>query len=111
VAGEDYTINVCHSGNTTTDIDDGEKACTDSEDVVSIYISTASTSAGGGEDGANAFAPPTSSSDSENGLNLGEALTKSGAATGVFIVNGDGQVEDNGTECDHGPPTFTFGIQ
>lgn len=107
-ASTTYSLDVCRSGSSTDDMDSGDSvACDSSENVITIYLSTASTGAGTGD--SNPLKAPTSSQDGTNGINLGSALVKSGETTSLFIVNGDGAIEENGTDCDHQPPTFTFG--
>lgn len=105
VEGEEYEINVCRDSESKL-IDGTEVNCTNSEQKVALYLSTASTETNGTE-GHNAFMPPTVDGDSAHGLNLADALVKSGSITGVFVVNGDGKVEEN-DGCDHQPPVFTF---
>lgn len=108
VAGTEYTIDVCRSGTFTDDIDSGDSIeCDSSENTVSLHLSTASTATNASE----AFKAPTSNSDGTNGIALGAALEKSGTTAGLFIVNGDGAIEENGSDCDHQPPTFTFGVE
>ncbi|HAG92072.1 MAG TPA: hypothetical protein DCL41_09380 [Bdellovibrionales bacterium] len=110
--GTEAQLDVCQSG-TSALIDGTTTTCTNGNDRVAMYISTASTST----TGSDAFNAPTSLSDSTKGFNLATALTVSGSSSGKFIVNPDGKVCDgaNGS-CDGGggstcrlmPPLFSF---
>jgi hypothetical protein len=84
----------------TTQLLDGSTFnCTNSEDQVVIYLSTNTTSNPSG----NGFAPPASAG-SQDGSQLGAALTVSGSAIGKMMVNTNGYLCDNqndtGSDCD-----------
>jgi hypothetical protein len=126
------TLDVCRTSDYNSDADytdDGETktsllidgtttTCgTASDDRVAMYISTFSNT---GLD-MDAFNAPTSNGDTTRGINLGAALTISGAASGKFVVNPTGKVcddtndsaddcEGNGANisCEMGPPAFSF---
>jgi hypothetical protein len=115
--GTEYTLDVCGSG-TYTNLDGTTGTCTGDngsapaankvEEKLVLYISTNSTSTGGG---SNAFEPPTSVGDGSHGFNLGSALIVSGTEVGIFDVDGRGKVDgDNGsnTYCEFSPPIFSF---
>lgn len=110
--GVEETLDVCSSGSSKL-VDGTTTTCASGDNRVAMYLSTTSTSTGGG---ADAFNPPTTTSDSSNGFNLGSALTVSGTSSAKFVVNGSGKVcdtDDGGcsgsaNSCELAPPTFTF---
>lgn len=114
VAGTEYTLDVCNAsgGGSVTMTDGTTTTCDDTNQRITMYLSTASTSSGGS---ANAFTPPTSLSDASNGFNLASALVVSGKTSGKFVVNGtdkvcdtnDGSCSGVGT-CEMMPPAFSF---
>jgi hypothetical protein len=68
---------------------------------VLLFLSTGSTG-----NGNNAFKQPTIAA---NGLNLSSPFTVGATgASGTFVINFAGQVNDTGTDCDLGPPAFGF---
>jgi hypothetical protein len=107
VAGVEFTLDVCHSGNSSTLIDGTSVSCSAGADHVAMYLSTESTSTNGGG-GSNPFAAPTSASDATHGLNLASPLVVAGNMTSTFVVNGTGQIQENGASCECQPPVFSF---
>lgn len=117
VGGTEYTLDVCGSSSSYIDLDGVTQACSGDngsdpadnhvDDKLVLYLSTASTSTGGG---ANAFQPPTSAADASNGFNLPSALIVSGTEVGIFDVNGTGKVESDlgPAYCEFAPPLFSF---
>jgi hypothetical protein len=113
----EYTLDVCGSNSAYTDLDGNAQTCAGDngseatggrvDTKVVLYLSTFSTSTGGG---ANAFSPPTAASDASNGFNLGSQLVVQGTEVGVFNVNGTGKVESDTsrTYCEFQPPLFSF---
>lgn len=116
--GTEYTIDVCRADNSgtytpvtisgSTATYGSETACagtsgSNSEDIVSLFLSTASTATGGGE--GNAFARPTVAT---NGFNLSSAFVVSGTGSGEFIVNFNDKIDGSSSECDVQPPVFGF---
>ncbi len=79
---------------------------TASEQKIAVYISTLSTSTGGGEDSNPMEAPTTSKTT--NGIILQSALEVTKDTTGTMIMDTAGKVEPNGDNCDMQPPTFGF---
>ena len=110
-ADTEYELEVCRSesGSTGQLIDGSSFTCTDGEQRIGLFVSTNSTSTGGGE-GSNAFAPPTSAGDSTHGIKLNSALTISTTGTATFVIDGSGQVNNGGdtVNCDMQPPSFSF---
>lgn len=111
VADQEETLDVCRgSDGGTYELIDGTQGTCDNtygtDDRVTLWLSQGSTATGGGG-GANGFTRPTSDSDSANGFNLSSPFVKSGAATGIFYVDGTGQVTGGGS-CDMQPPAFGF---
>ena len=114
--GSTYTLDVC--GSSSSDIvtmtDGSTKTCDGTEQIITMYLSTTSTSSSGGS--GNAFSPPTTIGDSTKGLKLGNGLVVSGSSTGQFVVNGTDKICDtdavgcNGaaSACEMGPPLFSF---
>lgn len=97
------------SGGTYELIDGTQGTCSNTygdDDRVTLWLSTASTGTTGGG-GSNGFTRPVSDPDSANGFLLTNAFVKAGAATGIFAVDGTGQVTGGGS-CDMGPPSFGF---
>jgi hypothetical protein len=115
-ANTEYTLDVCHDGNTTTHIDGTSHTCSGgrgTEELVTLHLSTGSAYISGVTAGnANAWEPPTSDGDSANGFNLSAALVVSGATSGVFYIDGSNQVStqtDGGTDyCEMEAPVFGF---
>ncbi len=103
-SGTEVSMGVCQAANTSKMIDGTTTTCTTGEDLVTMYLSTASTST----TGSDAFNPPTSLSDAARGLKLTTALTVSGGAVAKFIVNGTGKIDGSGGSCDMQPPVFSF---
>ena len=110
LAADNYELDVCRSG--TSRMTDGSvTTCSAGEDRVAMYLSTASSSSGGG---ADAFQKPTSIGDSANGFNLAASLIVSGTSVGKFVVNGTGKICDpahstcSGSACEMNPPVFSF---
>ncbi len=107
VANQLTTLDVCGNGSSTKLVDGSVEACSNSEDKVTMYLSTGST-ATTGTNGHNAFEPPTSTSDATKGFKLTGALEVSGSKAATFVVNGLGKVEENAGQCDMTPPEFSF---
>ena len=115
VAGTEYSLDICRTdssgssigvdGTTTTCTGNGTTA---SEDRVHIYLSSASTGVSGGQNGPDAFKPPVGAADATRGIKLTAPMVITGSNTAVFQMDGTGAVEENGTNCDHQPPTFGF---
>lgn len=113
--GTEYTLDVCNaSGGGTFKLVNGTTGtCASGEQRVAMYLSTTSTSTGGG---ANAFLPPVTTSDGTKGFNLGSALEVSGTSIAKFVVNGtdkicdtnDGSCNGAATSCEMQPPLFSF---
>ncbi len=111
VAGTEYTLEVCRSDfpETGTLINGDSFTCSDGEQRMAVYLSTASSETGGGD--ANPFLPPTTeadASDADRGMKLNGAFTVSGTATATFVVDGTGIVDTNGDDCDMQPPGWGF---
>ena len=105
-AGTVITTDVCRSPVTTTSIAGVTTSCvTGGDDKITIYLSTASTSTGGNLGYAT---PPTSLSDSVNGMNLSGALVISGDSSGTLVFNGAGTLDDTQTGCNGQAPKFGF---
>jgi len=111
-AGKDYSIDVCQSGLTSTLVDGTTVSCvTNQNDVVDLYISTAS-SADTGNSGC--FKPPTAT-DNTRGIRLLSPLVVKGEAVGQFVLytkgrvgsTADGSVDGDG-QCDMAQPVFMF---
>ncbi len=113
---------------TSTLIDGTTTTCTDGDDKVAMYLTTAAALSEGNTDAFNAPDCNTAGCDNDNGFNLGQALVVSGTAVGKFIVDTDGKVcdgndgfsggdcsldpspcacEDN-SACNMLPPNFSF---
>ena len=117
--GTQYTLEVCQSGIPYDQIDGGTGTCAANTnfytDNVTMWITTNSSTTGGGE-GTNAFQKPTSIGASDKGLNLGTALTVSGATTGRFTVDASEKICDGDEatcggqagKCEMGVPLFSF---
>lgn len=103
-SGVDVSGDVCRSPDTSKMIDGTTTNCTSGENIVTMYLSTASTSSSG----SDAFNPPTSLSDAAHGLKLTTALTVSSGAVAKFVVNGTGKIDGSGGTCDMQPPAFSF---
>lgn len=103
-SGTEVSMGVCQASSTSKMIDGTTTTCTSGEDLVTMYLSTASTST----NGSDAFNPPTTLSDATKGLKLNNALTVSGGGVAKFIVNGTGQIDGSGASCDMQPPAFSF---
>ncbi len=105
-AGEEYLIDICRTDSTgsSTLVDGTVSTCTGSndgggrvigEDRIAIYLST------GGTDEGQAFSPG-------DPITLGSAFVVAGSTRGTFVVNGMGQVDGSGVDCDMGAPNFSF---
>ncbi|MCO4754228.1 MAG: hypothetical protein KC478_07085 [Bacteriovoracaceae bacterium] len=116
----EYTLDVCGGSGTYQKLDGTTGTCAGdngadssgsyTETKVVLYLSTNSTSTGGG---ANAFVPPTTGSDATKGFQLGSPLIVSGTEVGIFDVDGTGKVDgDPGPSyCEFMPPLFSFSKQ
>lgn len=108
IEGTEYSREVCRDGGGSGLLINGDTfTCSNGEQRMGIYLSTASTSTGGGDD-ANPFTPPTADPDADRGMKLNGAFTVSGTATATFIVDGNDIVDTNGDECDMQPPQWGF---
>lgn len=109
-AGEEFSLDVFQSrGEDVADavLPDGTTVEAEaSEQKVAVYISTLSTSTGGGEN-SNAFAAPTSSAKT-NGIKLSSAFEVTANKSGTMVMDTSGTVESNSGDCDMQPPTFGF---
>lgn len=117
----EYTLDVCNANGGATPytlLDGTTGTCTGGDGLGSsgavetkivLYLSTRSTSTGGG---ANPFTPPATAGDAgTKGFKLASALVVSGTETGIFDVNGTGKVVSNtgsGGYCEFQPPVFSF---
>ena len=104
-------LDVCESG-TSRLIDGTDSTCTNGEDRIAMYLSTAST-----RTTASNFAnPPTVLSDGTNGFNLGSALEVNSRTLAKFVVNATDKICDAsddscpgiGSTCFLAPPLFSF---
>jgi hypothetical protein len=110
-AGEEYALDVFRPYSETeiptSVLPDGTEVVGEAgEQKVAIFISTLSTSTGGGE-GGNAFAPATASTKTD-GINLDSALVVTEDASGTMVMDTSGKVESNSGDCDMQPPVFGF---
>ncbi len=110
VAGTVFTIDVCRNGSSSTLIDGTTVNCAVADNRVAMYLSNWSSTSGSGSsnNSHSAFSAPTTNGDANNGLRLDGALVVSGGTTGTFVVNGEGQINDQHGDCDMNPPLFSF---
>ena len=107
-ANTEYELEICRADGGSGQLIDGTAfTCTSGEQRIAFYVSTNSSSTGGGE-GTNAFTPPTSAGDATHGINLASALTIAVGGTATFVMDGSGTVDTNGSDCDMQPPAFSF---
>ncbi|MCB0411138.1 MAG: hypothetical protein KDD22_01345 [Bdellovibrionales bacterium] len=116
IASTEYTLDVCQSG-TSVLIDGTTTTCSNGDNKVAMYLSTASSST----TGSDAFNAPTQVNDSTKGFNLASSLTVSGSSSGSFVVSPSGKVCDGvdagcdgggaGAVCRLEPPAFSFSQQ
>ena len=114
VSGTSYTIDVCsdfgsgapqvtdNNGNITTCA-----TASGTEDTVWVYVSTFSSSTNG-YSGHNAFAPPATNGDSQNGFNLASEIIISSTTTGTLVFGTDGKVAESNGSCELRSPDFSF---
>jgi hypothetical protein len=121
VAGTAYNVNVCNLSNgctyttaspnssnvlvygsgLTTPV--GANSTSTTGDKVLLFLSTGSTGTGD-----NAFKQPLAATPTY-GIKLTNAFTVSDTGSqGTFVVNFDGKVDGTGSNCDLGPPAFSF---
>lgn len=108
-SGVEQKINVCRQFSETTTItskliDGTTVTCTDAAEKIAVYISTNSSST---TEPMDPFNPPAAA-DSTSGIKLGSALVVSGTTSGTFKMDTTGKVDGSNTECDMGPPAFSF---
>jgi hypothetical protein len=106
IQGTEFDLNV--SNGTAYQLIDGTTGVGGATDTrIAMWLSTASTETTG-TNGHSAFVPPTSVGSSTEGFLLSSPLVVSGDAAGTFVVNGSGQIGENGASCECGPPAFSF---
>lgn len=111
VAGTEFTADVCKTsfGLTFQLIDGTTGTCSDGEQKIASYYSTASAnSTTGGGTSVNPFLPPDSESDSDNGLNI-SALELTADTTKTLVLDATDKI--NGTdfsECVLEAPELLF---
>ena len=122
VAGVASTIDVCqgsHGGQSKNVITGSTITCTDGTsddgDQVFVYISRNSFCADGSSVGCNdnafnAFEPPTSASNTHNGIKLSNDIVIDGTTSGVFVFNLDGKIRDDSGDgiCNMEPPAMSY---
>ena len=116
LSGTTYYLDVCSAASALpVEMSDGTSTtCDDTEQRVTMWLSTASSSLSGGS--SNAFIKPVGASDGDRGLKLLNALVVSGATSGKFIVNATDKICDgdnitcngNPSSCEMAPPAFSF---
>lgn len=108
VLGQQEVGNICHANNGGIDtgflIDGTPVPCTDAEQRVAIYLSTASLPS---DNNGTAFTAP-SAGNLFNGITLGSPLIVKGHTKAKMIVNGAGSIEDKFDHCEVGAPTIDF---
>ncbi len=111
--GTTATLDVCEAGSGTSQLINGTTTtCTNGEDRIAMYLSTASSQT----TAANFANPPTTIPDSTKGFNLGSVLEVTSTTTAKFVVNATDKICDGddpacpgfaGT-CYIDPPLFSF---
>lgn len=105
IEGEPYTLPDGAGAALSLDSDTGN--CTNNEDIVAMWLSTAVTST---DNEQNIFMPPVSGSNATGGL-LGSSFVVSGASAASFLVSGDDLIDGSGVhneDCEHEKPDFSF---
>ncbi len=109
--GTEYTREVCRDGSISGELLDGtDFTCASGEQRMAIYLSTASSSSGGG-DASNPFLPPLTAgdaSDATRGMKLSGSFTVTATSTATFVVGGNEIVDVDGSTCDMQPPQWGF---
>ncbi|MCW5828598.1 MAG: hypothetical protein KIT79_04695 [Deltaproteobacteria bacterium] len=95
--GTEYSGGICHDGDVSVLPDGTEVECTDGEDTIASYMSTAVP-----EDleGSNGFLPPDDPDDPTTGTPLDGAFTIEGDTTAVMFVDASGRIWDNEGTCE-----------
>ena len=108
VMGQQEVGDICHANNGGLDsgflIDGTPVLCTDDEQRVAVYLSTASLPS---ENSGTAFTAP-SLANLYNGITLASPLKVKGHTTAKMIVDGAGTIEDKWGKCEVGSPTISF---
>lgn len=129
VAGTSVTTPVCNSANgqtyqpmliraDNTVVFGAARVCTaavgNTGEAVSLFLSTSSTLTGGGP--MAPFIQPIASNSSQCpgtvgtgcGIKLTNSFRVSGTSSGTFVVNFNGEVQDQGGTCNLNAPLFSF---
>lgn len=111
-AGQTYTKDLCHTGDSSINVDGTTVTCADStEDTMTLYVSTASA-VGGAQ---NSLAPPTSNvagaASDPNGENLNAAIVKVAGVgqSGTFQFTTTNALSDMHANCS--PENISFRYQ
>ena len=98
VAGTPFSYQICSSGQTSLLPDGTTVSCTDGEDKIAVYFSTASVAGANGP--MDPFHPPSTASAAVEGVPLSSALVVSGDSVGTFYNDATGSIFDTGSKCD-----------
>ncbi len=108
VAETEYSGGTCHDGESTLLPDGGdgtETDCTDGEDKVAYYFSTAVASDIGGGAG---FHPPDDPDSPTMGAVLDGALVVDGDTTSTMFIDATNKIWENGGNCEMSEADFGF---
>jgi hypothetical protein len=93
VAGTSFTYQVCSAGHTSLLPDGTTVNCTDGEDKIAVYFSTATVAGANGP--TDPFHPPSTASAAVEGVPLGSPLVVNGDSVGTFYNDATGSIFDN----------------